>query len=441
MQKTLNSLKVEFNSFSYFYRIILSVLISVSLMICIWDACFYKIIGTSLDANHSFFKKLSLSISLPLDSEPIETENSVIDEDLPKDEFDNDIPDEIETHDYIVSSGDTLSNILNQYGIEIADIRQLVKADPHLYNVKIGQKFSWTLNNSSQLKSVTWERSRRESRRYDRVQDRFKLSVLLKTGKWQRDILTVIVNGSFIKSAKLAGLSNSEIAEVIKSLQWQIDFRKLRDGDDFRVLTMREILDGQRQQSELIGVRLSSSGKNYYAIRASDGKFYDRSGSGLTSGFMRFPTVRRYRISSHFDPRRANPVTGRIAPHKGVDFAVPIGTPILSIGDGEVMVSKCSSTAGNYVAIRHGRQYMTRYMHLKTLLVKPGDRVKRGQCIAFSGNTGRSTGPHVHFEIWINNHAVNPLTARLPCMRGITGEARRNYLDRVNKTIMQFNKR
>ncbi|VFP88188.1 murein DD-endopeptidase MepM [Candidatus Erwinia haradaeae] len=441
MQKTLNSLKLEFNSFSYFYRIILSVLAVVSLMIFIWNTCTHNVIIASLKVNYPHFEQDVFNISFPSDSEPIDTENFVTEDDPPKDEFDNDIPSEIGNHDYIVASGDTLSSILNQYGIEMPDIRQLVKADRHLYSLKIGQKFSWTLNTDSQLQRVVWEVSRRESRRYDRIQDKFKLSVLLKTGTWQRDRLTVVVNGSFINSAKLAGLSNSEISEVIKSLQWQIDFRKLRDGDYFKVLTMREMLDGQRQQSELIAVNLRSSGKNYYAIRAADGKFYDRRGSGLTSGFMRFPTIRRYRISSQFNPRRSNPVTGRIAPHKGVDFAVPIGTPIFSVGDGEVMVSKSSGAAGNYVAIRHGRQYMTRYMHLKTLLVRAGERVKRGQCIAFSGNTGRSTGPHVHFEIWINNHAVNPLTARLPCMRGISGEARQNYLDRVNEALLQFNSR
>ncbi len=214
-----------------------------------------------------------------------------------------------------------------------------------------------------------------------------------------------------------------------------MDFRKLRKGDRFAVLMSREMMDGKSEQSELQGVRMSSGGKDYYAIRAEDGKFYDRSGSGLARGFMRFPTVKQYRVSSNFNPRRVNPVTGRIAPHKGVDFAVPVGTPVLAVGDGEVIVSKRSGAAGNYVAIRHGRQYMTRYMHLKKLLVKPGQKVKRGDRIALSGNTGRSTGPHVHYEIWINNQAVNPLTAKLPRMEGLAGKERRDYLAQVREVV------
>ena len=84
---------------------------------------------------------------------------------------------------------------------------------------------------------------------------------------------------------------------------------------------------------------------------------------------------------------------------------------MLAVGDGEVVVAKRSGAAGYYVAIRHGRTYTTRYMHLRKLLVKPGQKVKRGDRIALSGNTGRSTGPHLHYEVWINQQAVNPLTA------------------------------
>lgn len=195
-------------------------------------------------------------------------------------------------------------------------------------------------------------------------------------------MLSGSVNGSFVTSARAAGLSGGEISAVIKALQWQMDFRKLRKGDQFSVLMSREMMDGKSEQSQLVGVRMQTGGKDYYAIRAADGKFYDRNGNGLARGFMRFPTTKQYRVSSNFNPRRLNPVTGRIAPHKGVDFALPIGTPVLAVGDGEVIVAKRSGGAGNYVAVRHGRQYMTRYMHLKTLLVKPRteSETRRSHC-------------------------------------------------------------
>ncbi|VFP87951.1 murein DD-endopeptidase MepM [Candidatus Erwinia haradaeae] len=442
-QKKLNAISLAFYGLFCLHPIILSAFMVAPLIVSIFSSKLHISYASSasLPINRAQFKNNQISASLPKDSEPLDEESSSIEDDLLKDDMDNAISSETNVHDYIVTYGDTLSNIINQYDVELADIIQLIRCDRRLHNLHIGQKLSWTLNNKHQLQHLTWERSHGEIRCYERTKKGFKVSLSLKMDLFQRKITTVIVNTSFINSARLAGLSTKEIQAVIKSLQWQIDFRKLRDGDRFEILTMYAMLNGKKQKSELLGVRLHNTNKNYYAIRAVNGKFYDRSGSDLTSRFMRFPTVKKYRVSSSFNLRRPNPITGKIIPHKGVDFAVPIGTPVLAIGDGEIIVSRFSSTAGKYVAIRHGHQYMTRYMHLNTLLVKVGQKVKRGEHIALSGNTGRSTGPHVHFEIWVNNQAVNPLTARLPCMEKLTGKNRRNYLDKAKKIILQLNKK
>ncbi len=435
MQQIARAVAIAFNNLPRPHRIMLGSLTVVTLAVTVWRPYVYHPGSESPIVKTVELEKSELRTLLPEASEPIDQDTPSPADDVPKDEIDEDVPDESGTHDYVVSTGDTLSSVLNQYGIDMSDISQLVKADKDLRNLQIGQQLSWTLTDDGQLQRLSWEVSRRETRTYDRSGDGFKSSAAMQKGEWQNKVLSGVVNGSFVSSARSAGLTGGEISAVIKSLQWQMDFRKLRKGDRFAVLMSREMMDGKSEQSELQGVRMSSGGKDYYAIRAEDGKFYDRSGSGLARGFMRFPTVKQYRVSSNFNPRRVNPVTGRIAPHKGVDFAVPVGTPVLAVGDGEVIVSKRSGAAGNYVAIRHGRQYMTRYMHLKKLLVKPGQKVKRGDRIALSGNTGRSTGPHVHYEIWINNQAVNPLTAKLPRMEGLAGKERRDYLAQVREVV------
>jgi murein DD-endopeptidase len=384
-------------------------------------------------------EKSEIRSLLPEASEPIDQPTlDEGDDAIPQDELDDKTAGEAGVHEYVVSTGDTLSSILNQYGIEMGDISQLAAVDKDLRNLKIGQQISWTLTADGELQRLTWEMSRRETRTYDRSGTTFKLSSEMQQGDWVNNVLKGTVGGSFVSSAKDAGLTSAEISSVIKAMQWQMDFRKLKKGDEFSVLMSREMLDGKREQSQLVGVRLRSSGKDYYAIRAEDGKFYDRSGSGLAKGFMRFPTVKQFRISSNFNPRRLNPVTGRIAPHKGVDFAMPQGTPVLSVGDGEVVMAKRSGAAGYIVAVRHGRTYTTRYMHLKKLLVKPGQKVKRGDRIALSGNTGRSTGPHLHYEVWINQQAVNPLTAKLPRTEGLTGSDRHDYLAQVRDILPQL---
>ncbi|VFP79833.1 murein DD-endopeptidase MepM [Candidatus Erwinia haradaeae] len=436
--KKLNALSIAFHSLLYLRHIILNMLISVLLIIFISQPCLCITTSQNLKEHSTHFQKQNLNPALPQDSEPIDECNQSLDDDVLKDEIDTDIANETGAHEHIVYKGEVFSGILTQYDIDREDIKRLIKIDKEIHHLQVGQKFLWILNNYNQIQRLTWKRSQNEIRYYDRIKEGFQLSISFKTGEWHRKITRIIVNGSFINSAKVSGLNHHEIGEVIKSLQWQIDFRKLHDGDRFEILTMYETVNGVKQQSEVLGVKVHNISKDYYAIRASDGKFYNRSGTGLASGFMRFPTVKKYRISSRFNPRRTHPVTGQIAPHKGVDFAVPVGTPVLSIGNGQVILSKYSETAGNYVAIRHGRQYMTRYMHLQTLLVKKGQKVKRGEYIALSGNTGRSTGPHIHFEIWINNQAVNPLTARLPSTERLTGPALRTYLDRVKKVVFQL---
>jgi len=439
LQQIARAVAMAFNTLPRTHRIMLGSLTVVTLAVSVWRPYIYH---PSDSGENPIVKNIELDKNqytlLPDASEPLDEDTPALEDDVPKDEIDESTPNQTGSYDYVVSSGDTLSSVLNQYGIDMGNISQLVKVDKDLRNLQIGQQLSWTLTEDGQLQRLTWEASRRETRTYERSGDTFKLSSAIQKGEWDNRVLSGTINDSFVGSAKDAGLTSNEVRSVIKALQWQMDFRKLRNGDKFAVLMSREMLDGKSQQSQLLGVRLRMGDKDYYAIRAADGKFYDRSGSGLSQGFMRFPTIRQYRVSSNFNPHRLNPVTGRIAPHKGVDFAMPLGTPVLAVGDGEVIVSKRSGAAGNYVAIRHGRQYMTRYMHMKKLLVKLGDKVKRGERIGLSGSTGRSTGPHLHFEIWINNQAVNPLMAKLPQMEGLTGKDRSEYLAQVREVIPQL---
>ncbi|EPQ9802471.1 murein DD-endopeptidase MepM [Cronobacter sakazakii] len=440
MQQIARSVALAFNNLPRPHRVMLGSLTVLTLAVAVWRPYIYHPESESAPVVKTIeLRKSEIRSLLPEASEPIDQAAPEDDEAIPQDELDDKTAGEAGVHEYVVSTGDTLSSVLNQYGIDMGDISQLASVDKDLRNLKIGQQISWTLTDSGELQRLTWEMSRRETRTYDRTPaGGFKMSSEVQQGDWVNNVLKGTVGGSFVASAKEAGLTSAEISAVIKAMQWQMDFRKLKKGDEFSVLMSREMLDGKREQSQLLGVRLRSSGKDYYAIRAEDGKFYDRNGSGLAKGFMRFPTSRQFRVSSNFNPRRLNPVTGRVAPHKGVDFAMPQGTPVLAVGDGEMVMAKRSGAAGYYVAIRHGRTYTTRYMHLKKLLVKPGQKVKRGDRIALSGNTGRSTGPHLHYEIWINQQAVNPLTAKLPRSEGLTGSDRSDFLAKVKEVVPQL---
>ncbi|HHR6440062.1 TPA: murein DD-endopeptidase MepM [Providencia alcalifaciens] len=441
MQQMASGIVQAFNGLSKTHKIVLSTLTVATMVVAIWRP-------VHIPTSHE--RDSSPDTIIPLSQSTIETEGDDLIQDsseqLPDEgvaDTDTDASDADATplaHEYVVSSGDNLSSILTQFGIEAGDVATLSNQHKSLRNLKIGQTLSWTLNADGELESLTWDVSRRETRIFNRVgaTNKFEEVKEIRKGDWSNTVMTGSIDGTFAQSTKKAGLTRTEGREVTKALQWQVDFNKLKKGDKFTVLMGREMLNGTHEQSQLVGVRLQSGGKNYYAFRAEDGRYYDSEGNGLERGFLRFPTVKQFRVSSHFNPRRVNPVTGRVAPHKGVDFSMPVGTPVLAVGDGEVIVAKYSGAAGNFIAIRHGRQYTTRYMHLRQLLVKPGQKVKRGDRIALSGNTGRSTGPHLHFEMWVNQQAVNPLTAKLPSSGGLTGKERKEYLELVKETKPQL---
>ncbi|MFP3014688.1 MAG: murein DD-endopeptidase MepM [Arsenophonus sp.] len=342
--------------------------------------------------------------------------------------------------EHVISSGDNLTSILTQYGLDTADAISLSNQHRALRNLQIGQTLSWELNKDGDLKTLTWIITQRETRIYIRQGNSsiFNEKKKFRHGIWLDKIIKGKINSNFTSSAINAGLTYNEAREVSKALQWQIDLRKLKYGDKFSILLSREIIDGHNEQSYLLTVHFLTNGKNYYVFRAKNGRYYDGEANGLERSFLRYPTSKTFRISSNFSLRRINPITGHTGPHQGVDFSMPVGTPILAVGDGEVIVAKYSGVAGNFIAIRHGRQYTTRYMHLRKLLVKVGQKVKISQRIALSGNTGRTTGPHLHYELWFNQRAVNPLTANLPHSWRLTGKDRKLFLMSVKKNKLKL---
>ncbi|MDC9596205.1 murein DD-endopeptidase MepM [Xenorhabdus anantnagensis] len=439
MQQIAKTIVLVYNNLPKPHKIMLGSLTLVTLAIAIWRPVIYHeraertgniILNTSDSVPEVAYPDATDDVAGD-DNEQLPNEG-IGDEDGSSDAAAN-VP-----HKYVVSNGDSLSSILNQFGINSSDIALLANQYSALRNLGIGQSLSWTTDDNGNLKTLTWDISRREIRTYTREGNDFREIQEFQKGEWKNKVITGTVDGSFNGSALTAGLTSSEAREVTKALQWQIDFRKLRKGDRFSVLMSREMLDGESEQSQLLGVRLQSGGNDYYAFRANDGRFYDSNASGLERGFLRFPTTKQFRVSSSFNPHRLNPVTGRVTAHRGVDFAMPVGTPVLAVGDGEVIVSKFDGAAGNFIAIRHGRQYTTRYMHLRKLLVKPGQKVKRGERIALSGSTGRSTGPHLHFEFWDNQRPVNPLTAKLPRSGGLSGKERTEYVAMVKEIEPQL---
>lgn len=349
-------------------------------------------------------------------------------------------------YNYVVYQNDALATILtkNCNGISFAEIGVLIRQYPILKNLQKGQILSWSVIGGKNLKSLVWKISTQEIRIYNRVHANFSESVIKiidnpLNKQFSNKILFIgKLHGTFLDSTRCLGIEESYITDIIKTLQYRLDFKKLRKGDKFSILTSMIIDNDYNVKTGFIGARLNTAGKDYYVFRANNGKYYDNNAVRFKDDFIRFPISKPFRISSNFNLHRLNPVTRQVSPHAGVDFAVPVGTPVLSVGNGEVVVSAYSKISGNYIVIKHNYRCITRYMHLKKLLVKSGQKVQCGQNIALSGNTGRSTGPHLHFEIWIDCHPVNPLTVSLLNTEKLSGNDRLVYLNQISKIIPQL---
>ncbi|HHF6577834.1 TPA: murein DD-endopeptidase MepM [Haemophilus influenzae] len=338
---------------------------------------------------------------------------------------------------YTVTEGDRLKDVLVLSGLDDSSVQPLITLDPELAHLKAGQQFYWILDKNDNLEYLNWLVSEKEERIYERLEDgKFKRQVIEKKSIWRKEVLKGEIQNSLNSSLREQGLDTRQISQLSNALQWQVSLRKLKKGTQFAILVSREYLgDKLTGQGNVEALRISSGGKNYYAVQAANGRYYNQQGETLGKGFARYPLQRQARVSSPFNPNRRHPVTGRVRPHKGVDFSVSQGTPVIAPADGTVeKVAYQAGGAGRYVMLRHGREYQTVYMHLSKSLVKAGQTVKKGERIALSGNTGISTGPHLHYEFHINGRAVNPLTVKLPgTSSGMSSAERKQFLVRVRE--------
>jgi len=244
---------------------------------------------------------------------------------------------------------------------------------------------------------------------------------------------TVRAEGSIDSSLYLAGtrqgLPDGTLAELIRAFSFDVDFqRDIRKDDSFQVMYDRltdedgELVNG----GNILFASLTLSGKRkaIYRFTGDDGhtEYFDDKGRSAQKALMRTP-IDGARLSSGFG-RRRHPVLGYTKMHRGVDFAAPRGTPIYAAGNGTIDYAGRRGSYGNYIRIRHNANYMTAYAHMKGLArgMRKGRRVSQGQVIGYVGTTGRSTGPHLHYEILRGNKQVNPLRVRMPSGRTLKGE-------------------
>ncbi|HVV64916.1 MAG TPA: M23 family metallopeptidase [Rhizomicrobium sp.] len=244
------------------------------------------------------------------------------------------------------------------------------------------------------------------------------------------------IDSSLYLSAMKAGIPADVVVEMIHMFSYEVDFqRDIHPGDSFEVFyNYYYTPEGQpAREGDISYASMHLGGRTvtlyrYQSDPSEPADYFDAHGQSAKSMLMKTP-VDGARISSGFG-MRYHPVLGYTRMHKGIDFAVPVGTPVMAAGSGVVQIAGRLGGYGNYLRINHGNGYSTAYGHLSRLApgIHRGSRVHQGQIVAYSGNTGLTTGPHLHYEILVNGDQVNPAKVKVATGRRLTGRQLRDFL-------------
>ena len=237
------------------------------------------------------------------------------------------------------------------------------------------------------------------------------------------------IESSLYESLVLQGHSAGVAIELNEIFAWQIDFFRLYRGDNYRAIYEEFISEG-----DVVGVgkvlaaefvHQNSVYKAFYFEDDQQQGYYDSEGNGIQKALLKAPFRYNQRISSSFNYSRFHPVLKQSIPHTGTDYAAPLGTPVIAVGDGEIIESKYKGVNGNMVQIQHNGTYKTAYLHLNGFgpNIKKGVQVKQGQVIGYVGRTGRVTGVHLHYTLYKNNVPVNSVEVDLPSQESLTESA------------------
>lgn len=330
-----------------------------------------------------------------------------------------------ERHVVMVEPGDTFIGLLNKFGMAGKDATDAYNTLRKVFDARrlqVGQYFvlTGTFNSQTQeletLDTLVIE-PERGTRYILRTNEYDKFETRVEQEKFARDIRVVKgkVQGTVVNSLANAGVPSRFRGEIINIFSHMLNFsRDIHSGDSFEVKyeVSKDSFGEVVRSGNLLYASFANNNRKYQLYRYQN-QFYDERGQAKKTGLDKKPlAMRNARISSLFGYRR-HPILKVQKFHSGVDYAAPRGTAIYASGNGKVEMARYVNGYGNFVKIRHNSEYETAYGHMQRFAsgIRPGVTVRKGQIIGYVGNTGRSTGPHLHFEIIRHGQRINPLKA------------------------------
>lgn len=357
-----------------------------------------------------------------------------------------------------IKKGDTLNTILIRQKLpkqEILQIMKLAEQKRLTSNLKIGQQVTFDYNieiieneeddlNSEirTLNRMTFVIDKLKSLEIVRERDNFiAKSTVVPLHKFMTKS-SAVIKSSLISTLKSMGMPTNSIVELINSYSYQLDFqREIKSGDVVTVILEKFMTEDGKfsHYGSILHASLNLSGKEYNVYRYSyDGtgknfSFFSENGKSVKGSLLRTP-VNVIKISSRYGKRK-DPIGGYTKMHKGVDFRAPVGTPIYAAGNGVVTEACFKSGYGRFVQIKHSPTLSTAYAHASKFApnLKVGSRVKQGQIIAYVGKSGRTTGPHLHYEVKVQGKHVNPMSIKTTPGIELKGKKLANFNQFKNK--------
>ena len=355
------------------------------------------------------------------------------------DEIINNLEPRFKKYNHKIKSGETFNNILEGYSININEIniikKNLIKKI-NINKLNTNQKIQITIDQTNnKIKEFIFEISNTEKIYLSRENANKDFSQKILTLKLDKKIIYKenIIKQSLYKAATDQKIPPNTIIEFARIYGFQVDFqRDIRKLDKFQI--MYEIFTDKNNKvietGNILYANLKLSGQDnslyFYDEKKNEGH-YDKNGKSVRKALMKTP-INGARLSSSFGMRK-HPIDGFNKMHRGTDFAAPKGTPIMASGNGIVKKVGWCGGGGNCVKIKHNSTYETVYAHMSKFArgIKSGIRVKQGQTIGYVGSTGKSTGPHLHYEVIVNGKKVNSQTLKLPSGKVLKGKDRQMF--------------
>jgi murein DD-endopeptidase MepM/ murein hydrolase activator NlpD len=341
------------------------------------------------------------------------------------------------TIEVVVSRNDTMDRLFRRFELNLSDLatlRNLPELRSQVDRLRPGESLR-LMHRGGELVGLERKLSDSETLKVTRDESGFVSDVLENPLESHTRTASATIESSLFQAAADAGLPDGVAFELADVFQYDIDFvLDIQPGDRFSVVYEELSQDGvPLRTGNILAAKFVNEGREYRAVRYVDeqghGEYFAPDGRSLRKAFIRAP-VQFSRISSRFNPARKHPVLNRIRAHKGVDYAAPVGTPVRAAGEGSVKFAGQQGGYGNVVELQHGSGVVTVYGHLSRFAknLKRGQHVELGQVIAFVGQTGLATGPHLHYEYRVHGVHKNPQTVPLPDAAPILAGERDRFL-------------